>query len=200
MTLLAGALLLAAMPANADDQKKFQIPPGSLGEAIWGPCLTQSPDKSVMGPVIPSNLTSGSGFYAYGDRSCPFFIVEVLRRGPSPQDVVFGTNAYDLPSSASQGGTLPATKEDCGRLRRDARLYYKKHGGTKFEKKAHRASVGHWNGSACSWKDTSSSSAETWRGVDDAVGDVYRVLVRVKLRSSYQETAVSFEQPPPFIP
>lgn len=174
-------------------------------------CVVQAPDAILWVPLVFDTSTivaSGSGEYAYGQRACPYFIAEIKMATYShsyknegvwkatPLDYAAGP--YDLPSSAVFGGTLPVVQEDCKRLTGTTRLYTKKQNEATFTWRATAVRTGSWSSGHCALVVKSSSGAFPIQMDPSQTGwDTYRIVTKAKLRSTYQEVAVFFAEPPP---
>jgi hypothetical protein len=100
--------------------------------------------------------------------------------------------AYDLPSSADFGGTLPVMKYDCGAYKLQVRLYKKLWGDTGFKYVDRGTWEGLWKGNQCEEKRIEGTLGRSVGFYDPPVGiDVYRFAVIVIQRGSAQEAQVS---------
>jgi hypothetical protein len=158
------------------------------------------PEGGAIGRV----LTSGTGFYGYG-RTCPLFIIDVEMTPTShcfpligclPILVFVGT--YDLPSSQAFAGTTPIVQEDCQRWT-TLRRFYSPAAGSGFTLSGSYDTTGTWSAGACqdSKKSDSGPPYPFKLSAPATCCVTYRFTVSTKLRTSYQEVAISFEEPPP---
>jgi hypothetical protein len=112
---------------------------------------------------------------------------------PQPGEVLIFADAYDLPSSAAFGGTMPTTKEDCDRLILYIGLYKKLASDAQFTKLVELKRTRSWASGQCG-----GSSDPVALAVKSKTGwDTYRVAVACVLRSSAQEVQVYLDQVPP---
>jgi hypothetical protein len=148
--------------------------------------------------------TSGSGGYYY-TTLCKAWVADIMMATYSNTqpfngvptnpdgDLIIATEPYDLPSSASFGGSVPIVEEDCGRLKWWARYYRKRHNEDHFTKIGDFKATPSWQSGSCQFGFDGGvhahRSEEGW--------DAYRVAVGVMLRSSAQEVAVVFKQAEP---
>lgn len=174
-------------------------------------CKIQKADTTLWVPAqfdTSIALPSGSGSYAYG-RLCPYFIADIKMATYShswfspdaqewmPRELLYGVDAYDLPSSAAVWGKIPAIEEDCNRWSLFMRVYTKMHNETVFTWRYSAESMGSWSSGACSrvYKKTAGTFPEM--NPSTSGWDTYRVLAATKLRTTYQEVAVNFAEPDP---
>ena len=171
-------------------------------------CALQPPDSVMyVQPGFSSSviLKSESGFYGYG-RDCPFFIqdVRVDTRSHCQQDPTtaqwlcaelrYRMGAYDLPGSASPGGTLPLTQEDCQHWHTDQRVYTKLHYDTAFTLRATASKSAKWNAGACQEIEDGAWGAFPALTQSTYGFDTYRFVVSTKLRTSYQQVAIMLSE------
>jgi hypothetical protein len=175
-------------------------------------CKAQKADVTLWVPQVFDTskvLASGSGSYAYGERGCKYFIADVNMATYShshkteggawkPTSLLYFAGPYDLPSSASFGGTIPLIQEDCKRLRVTTKVYTKMHNQTSFTLRGTTVEVGSWSSGKCTLVSKSKTGASPEALKPSKSGwDTYRIVTRTKLRSTYQEVAVTFAEPPP---
>lgn len=167
-------------------------------------CKIQSQDSTLYVPKIfnlGTRIPSGSGWYAYGKRLCPYFIVDLKVATYSnsyldqndewvPEGFYVVASPYDLPSSAGKG-LIPTTEEDCKRFSVSTTFYTKKQGETEFKLGPAYKSVGSWSASG---KCTLEPSGKHQLGVEPSGHgwDTYRIVTGTKLRSTYQEVEIYF--------
>jgi hypothetical protein len=176
------------------------------------PCMTAAADYILWVPLVFNTDTlvkSGSGSYAYGERDCKWFVADVKMATYShswqsqdgqwhAEPMLYNAGPYDLPSSASFGGSIPLNKEDCNRLAVARRIYTRTNSEAGFTLRGTTAHVGNWSAGQCKMLLSSSTGAFPPRLEPSAAGwDTYRLLTRAKLRSTYQEVAVGFAEEPP---
>jgi hypothetical protein len=193
---------LFPLPASA------AAPPGGYIDY----CKTQAADDILWVPLQFNTdatiLSSESGAYAYGDRACKYYIADVKMATYSHSSYYYGewhaepmhyhAGPYDLPSSSHFGGTIPTVQEDCERLTVQTRVYTKLNGETSFTLQGTRSQIGLWSSGVCTLGLQSSTGELPITMNPSASGwDTYRVAVRAKLRSTYQEVGVTFSEPPP---
>jgi hypothetical protein len=200
-TLMMTALLLAYTPVSGEEV------------IITGldPCGTQKADLTLWVAKqfnTATKITSGSGFYAYGERGCKYFIADVKMTTYShsvlygnqwiPGPMLYGAGPYDLPSSSSFGGTTPTTQEDCNRWTAETKVFTMMHDQTMFSLRGTSKSEGVWSSAKCNLVHKSSTGYFPAEMKPSNSGwDTYRIVTRTKLRSTYQEVAVTFEELPP---
>ena len=176
---LAAAAALAAAKARAD-----------IVFPIDG-CVSAQPDAIVyvLADFAGADSKSGSGAYFYRTSGslfvapCNYWVTDVKMATYSPSVILSG-EAWDLPSSASFGGTTPGTAEDCNRFTLAVRYYRKLASESGFTSLGSGTAKGQWTGS-CTLVWTGSTSYQA--APSQSGWDTYRVAVRVKLRSSGQE-------------
>lgn len=174
-------------------------------------CTTQDADLTITVPEHfdgPQTELSGSGFYGYGGRLCPGWIVDIqLSRlsnatidvngnlKPNPVNVVSG--AFDLPSSIAFGGLIPVTAEDCKRWSGTTTVYARDYLGnftmTYFQKR-----TGVWSGGTCTSAVTGPTAPASLAPPTSGplfAQNTYRVVSTTKLRTSLQETSVTISEP-----
>lgn len=181
-----------------------QLPPPQLLDY----CASAEPQAAYPVPATQSPgliATSGSGGYYY-TTLCRGFVVDIKMATYSNTNPVNGvpTNPtgallisaapYDLPSSQAFGGSVPIVEEDCGRLKWWARYYLKRHDEDHFTKLTDFKTTTNWQSNSCHLVAPLGSITAN---VSEAGWDTYRVAARAILRSSAQEVAVLFTQPPP---
>lgn len=200
-------LLLLASGALFERPAGAAAPPGYVD-----PCKAQAADDTLWVPLqfntAATILSSESGAYAYGDRACKYYIADVKMATYShsynldgswiPQPMLYHGGPYDLPSSSDFGGVIPTVQEDCVRLTVHSRVYTKFDGETSFTLQGTRTQIGMWSSGQC-FLATQSASGQfpPMMNPSNSGWDTYRVAVRAKLRSTYQEVAVTFSEPPP---
>jgi hypothetical protein len=202
LLLLLGSSALFPRSAGA------AAPPGGYIDY----CKTQAADDTLWVPLqfntAATVLSSESGAYAYGDRACKYYIADVKMATYSHSynydgewiatPMLYDAGPYDLPSSSHFGGAIPTVQEDCERLTVQTRVYTKLNGETAFTLQGTLSQVGIWSSGVCNLVTQSSSGAFPPSMEPSASGwDTYRVAVRAKLRSTYQEVGVTFSEPPP---
>jgi hypothetical protein len=200
--LLLGSGLFFPRPAHA------AAPPGGYVDY----CKTQAADDILWVPLQfdtdATILSSESGAYAYGDRACKFYIADIKMATYShsfyyygewhAQPMFYNAGPYDLPSSGHFGGTIPTVQEDCERLTVHTRVYTKPNGETSFTLQGTRTQIGLWSSGVCTLGlQSSSGELPITMNPSQSGWDTYRVAVRAKLRSTYQEVGVTFSEPPP---
>lgn len=198
--LFVVAALCAARPAAPAGDTSAPAP-----ALIETRCGKVAPDSEFFIPepfeqkVVPS-LTGG---YGYRSGICPFWVVDFsLNRLSNSQiidgqrvfdDTEFWAVPYDLPSSAAANGDRPMVQEDCERLRVEYIVYKKFKHEAHFAVQQHNTVTASWVGSGC----VVNPYGKLRVSAPTANVLVIRVATRVKLRSSWQETAAKAVDAPP---
>jgi hypothetical protein len=214
-------LFLAPPPAPA---AKPTVRPGTATGAAATParpaalmdhCAKAPPDAEYFIPESFSQkvMPSGSGGYGYRSRAeCPFWIVDFSLNSRSntqidpetgerlKESTHFRGDAFDLPSSQQKNGIRPIVAEDCQRLFIEYTIYTKMKHESAFILRNRVRQQGDWKGGSCNLKGLkpgdSIADVLTYKAPDANVL-VVRVVVGVKLRSSWQEAAAIASDGPP---
>lgn len=146
---------------------------------------------------LPHTTTSGSGEYYY--QGCGRYVVDIHIGNTAPPSQTypyaldFAGAAHDLPSSATVGGERPNNSIDCAAFRLH-QTFYRKNASDTWDTLGASSQKGVWNYSTgkCDLQVYSGAMTQLINVQNpDNVGDVYRVAVSVKLRSSGQEAKVT---------
>ncbi len=175
------------------------------------PCATELADLFMTVPLVFSTaliIPSGSGWYAYGERPCPYYMVDLqvmpyshsFKIGDEWKAEPFSVDAgpYDLPSSVSFGGMKPTVQEDCNRWIVAKKIYVRLQNDRWYTWKRTEKLVGNWVSGDCQLVLVNGYgyfSGEIKQPISGS--DIYRIAIRTKLRSTYQEVAVTFGELPP---
>lgn len=173
-------------------------------------CTMQDADLDIVVPEafdVPQTERSGSGFYAYGGRLCPGWIVDVhltrlsnasiVNGNLTPNPVKLSSAAFDLPSSSAFGGITPITAEDCNRASGTTTVYFKDYLGN-FSVTYTQKRTGVWAGGTCTMAATGATGPATLAPPTAGplfAQNTYRVVSTMKLRTSAQETSVTLSDP-----
>lgn len=183
-------------------------------------CEKANPDAEYFIPESFSlkMMPSSSGAYGYRSMvtSCPLWIVDFSMNSKSntyiepttgeriKESTVFSAGAYDLPSSASknENGTIPTVAEDCKRYDHEYYIYSKMKHESIFQFQQYQRWKGSWNPSSkkCDfvWGGTGNFSPSALKfKAPSANVLVIRVMVRVKLRDSWQKASANAYDAPP---
>ncbi|TMQ09065.1 MAG: hypothetical protein E6J90_16035 [Deltaproteobacteria bacterium] len=183
------------------------------GILFFDVCATADHDAVYgvpAGAVGNPSIRSGTGFYAYGNRLCPYWIADVWMYynsncsvDPQTQQLLCSivhasAGAFDLPSSSGYGGALPANAYDCSRYTEKIRIYEELAGASLFTLVHSSNATGVWSNGVC-WLSVTSSSG-SWPVLHQPQGttaNTYRFLVNATLRGSAQQSSVSLRTAPP---
>lgn len=208
---LAFAGACAAPPPSADEHAGAAAAAITFVPVLPDFCTTQDADLNITVPEAfagPQTEVSGSGFYGYGARLCPGWIVDVRLWRYSNASVDANGNltgnpvnassgAFDLPSSSAFGGITPLTAEDCARDSGTTTVYAKDYLGNFTVIYAQKRS-GEWTNGACYMNVTGPTMPAKLSPPTAGnlfVQSTYRIVSTTKLRTSFQETSVTLKDP-----
>lgn len=207
--LLALLAILAVSAALASAQTKGVGPLPGAG-TVESLCAKAQADGTYFIPEAFNNhsIRSVSGRHGYRTSpDCPFWVVDFSMNSTSNIFVDPQTNqrskeptrfygrAIDLPSSVAADDALPIVGEDCNRYTVEFIVYRKFKHEANFVLQTHVISQGTLQGSSCIQTPRPELAAYKTKAPDANVL-VIRVATRVKLRTSWQETAAVAEDVP----
>ncbi|MDO8478830.1 MAG: hypothetical protein Q7W02_22050 [Candidatus Rokubacteria bacterium] len=206
--MLLAILVVSTALAAPDTKGTSERMPGSV--TVETLCANAQADATYFIPeaFTEHSLRSISGKHGYRTSpNCPFWVADFSMNSKSntfvdprtnqriKQRTQFYGRAHDLPSSPSADGTMPVVDEDCKRYTVEYIVYRKFKHEANFVLQKHVTSQGSVLGGGCIQQpkpDLASYKTEA----PDANVLVIRVATRVKLRTSWQETAARADDAP----
>jgi hypothetical protein len=197
--LVALVLIATGAPARAEQGSQEDPAKPALNGLQFDLCPSAKAnatfDINSSTPLFTTfESKSGSGRYAYDSDLCGRYVVDVNIApntfAPHQTLHLYGY-AYDLPSSAAFGGTVPATPQDCGRWSQYVTFYRKLQGEASFTKLGGATWNGQWVNGECKPTLASGDLGVLEVFTNPASGsDTYRIAVGTKLRTTFQEVIV----------
>jgi hypothetical protein len=177
-----------AIDIDIDLPDTFNLCLGSEADAV----LYVGNGYSIPPSALPYTQKSAHGGYAYDDKACGRYVVDVkVGSNMAGSPLELHTAAFDLPGSSTAGGEVPANAVDCGKYRRYESYYHKKGEGA-WETLGSASWKGVWSYGACSLQRYSGDVYGLF-GFGPTAGagwDTYRVTVQVKQRATAQQVKV----------
>lgn len=195
---------------SADDASELGVQSAALSTPTVDACKSADPDGIYyvpVGPIAEHRMNTEGAAYYYRE-GCTFGLFDVkmatysnlgTEQVPGPGFVHWGSDADDLPGSASFGGRLPVVAEDCNRLVVETRLYRRLSNEAAFTRVYYEKRTHAWQSNQCVSTIATSSGVRPER-LDNTSGsgwDTWRIAVRVKERTSGQQARGAVFPPPP---
>jgi hypothetical protein len=197
---------LAASEEALELQTGPEIGPGlpTLNLCTTGPAdatLYVGSGYAIPPSALPFTQKSAHGGYAYDDKGCGRYVVDVkVGSNMAGIPLELTTSAHDLPGSSAAGGTMPANAYDCGQYRRHETYWHRKGEGA-WTVLGTASYKGVWSYGVCASQRYSGTVYGLFGfGPTPGAGwDTYRVAVQVKARATAQQVKVTlgkFVEPP----
>jgi hypothetical protein len=162
-------------------------------------CASATADQTVnmFNGVYSAQVISDSGGYFYTKTDGCYRWVVDFKLDSTSNDLTLSGDSYDLPSSASAGGYLPANPEDCSRYTLYVAYYRKLSTETAFTSLGSATFKGSWSNNQCNMTLSSGSVRNVEAHHISSGTDTFRVVVGAKLRATWQQVAAYSDHAPP---